>query len=382
MRPRFTIDGSDELEARLATTCSHVLAGLQSSVPAAKLEALLLGGGYGRGEGGVLKTPAGDRPYNDLEFYVCLRGNRWWNETNFGPVLHALGEELSPQAEVDVEFKIFSLDQLRRSPVNMFYYDLVMGHQWLVGDEELLSGCEHHREAHQLPLSEATRLLMNRCSGLLFARHHLMQKPFTPVHADFAGRNLAKAQLAFGDVILAAHGRYHWSCRERHARLQEFSMQEELPWLPEVQRHHAAGLEFKLHPRKTTASASELAPQHSDLVNLGLKLWLWLESRRLQHPFASARDYARSPLDKCPETNGWRNRLINLRTFGPAQLLTGKSARYPRQRLFHTLALLLWEPAALQEARMLRQLHRELGASAADFDGLVRAYEKLWRRFQ
>src|SRR4030095_12726252 len=132
--------------------------------------------------GGVLKTTAGDRPYNDLEFYVCLRGNRWLNETNFGPVLHALSEELSAEAEIDVEFKIFSLDQLRRSPVNMFYYDLVMGHRWLGGEEGLLRGCEHHREAQDIPLSEATRLLMNRCSGLLFARHHLTQKPFTAMH--------------------------------------------------------------------------------------------------------------------------------------------------------------------------------------------------------
>ena len=381
MRARFTIDGSDELEARLATTCSKVLSGLQSTIPASKLEAVLLGGGYGRGEGGVLKTDSGDRPYNDLEFYVCLRGNRWLNETNFGPVLHALGEELSPEAEIDVEFKIFSLEQLRRSPVNMFYYDLVMGHQWLLGDEGMLKGCEHHREAHQIPLSEATRLLMNRCSGLLFARHHLNQKPFTPVHADFTARNLAKAQLAFGDVILTAHGQYHWSCRERHGRLKKFSAREELPWLSEIQCHHAAGVEFKLHPRKADADASELAIQHSDLVNLGLKLWLWLESRRLNHAFASADDYASSPLNKCAETNGWRNRLINLRTFGPASLLTRRSARYPRERLFHALALLLWEPAALDEPRLLRQWHKELNTSAIDFDGLVRAYEKLWRRF-
>jgi hypothetical protein len=381
MKPRFTIDGSDELEARLAATCNKVLAGLESSIPAPKLEAVLLGGGYGRGEGGVLQTEAGDRPYNDLEFYVCLRGNRWWNETDFGPVLHALSEELSPAAELDVEFKLFSLDQLRCSPVNMFYYDLVMGHQWLLGEESFLRGCEHQREAGQIPLSEATRLLMNRSSGLLFARHHLMQKPFTPAHADFTGRNLAKAQLAFGDVVLAAHGQYHWSVRERHARLKKLSTPQELPWLPVVQRHHAAGLEFKLHPRKTAASASDLESQHSELVSLGLKLWLWLENRRLHQSFASARDYASSPEDKCPETKGWRNRLIHLRTFGPTQLLTGKWARYPRERLFHALALLLWEPAALHEPPLVRQLHRELNTRAADFEGLVRAYEKLWRRF-
>src|SRR6266571_2140097 len=78
--PRFTVDGSVELERQLARICKSVLAGVQSVVPGEKLEAILLGGGYGRGEGGVLKTESDDRPYNDLEFYVCLRGNVWLNE--------------------------------------------------------------------------------------------------------------------------------------------------------------------------------------------------------------------------------------------------------------------------------------------------------------
>src|SRR5439155_19762094 len=66
-RPRFTADGSPELEAHLARTCDKIAAGLRGLLPRRKLEAVLLGGGYGRGEGGVLRTPAGDRPYNDLE---------------------------------------------------------------------------------------------------------------------------------------------------------------------------------------------------------------------------------------------------------------------------------------------------------------------------
>ena len=75
MSQRFTMDGSDALESKLAATCEKVLSGVKSLVPAAKLEGVLLGGGYGRGEGGAMKTPVGDLPYNDLEFYVFIRGN-------------------------------------------------------------------------------------------------------------------------------------------------------------------------------------------------------------------------------------------------------------------------------------------------------------------
>ena len=56
---RFTLDGSEELEQRLALACKHVLEGIRAIVPADKLEALLLGGGYGRGEGGRAQNTRG-----------------------------------------------------------------------------------------------------------------------------------------------------------------------------------------------------------------------------------------------------------------------------------------------------------------------------------
>ena len=459
VKPRFTLDGSEELERHLDRTCQSVLAGVQSIVPERKLEALLLGGGYGRGEGGVLKTETGegirkrdlsagdkeverrspapplpgeragvrailhpsvltvDKPYNDLEFYVFLRGNTLLNERRYRAALHDLAERLTPGAGVEVEFKILSLPKLRRSPATMFYYDLMMGHRWLRGEESLLASCEPHREAKNIPLSEATRLLMNRCTGLLFARERLQRAPFTAQDADFVGRNLAKAQLAFGDSVLTAFGQYHWSCRERNRRLNRLVADEDLPWLPEVQRQHGEAVEFKLHPRRGTASSTELQKQHAKLTALGLQLWLWLEWRRLKRSFASARDYALCPINKCPEANAWRNRLVNVKTFGPSAFFAPRASRYPRERLLHTLALLLWEAATFETpgarpswAQQLRALWNaanssrtclaanamrpgrprsgllkfvqgELRTTARTFSDLIAAYAALWRRF-
>ena len=105
---RFTRDGSEYLEEHLSHVCRSVLAGVQAVVPGNKLQALVLGGGYGRGEGGVLRTPQGDRPYNDLEFYVFVAGNRFWNERVYGPPLSAFAQKISPEADLHIEFKIAS----------------------------------------------------------------------------------------------------------------------------------------------------------------------------------------------------------------------------------------------------------------------------------
>ena len=383
MNPRFTIDGSPALESHLAQTCDQVLAGVRQLVPAAQLDGVLLGGGYGRGEGGVLKTPAGDQPYNDLEFYVFLRGNAILAERKYRLPLHELGESLSPAAGLEVEFKVLTLDKLRRSGPSMFYYDLVAGHRWQQGDDTLLAGCEQHHDAARIPLYEATRLLMNRCSGLLYSAERLERPVFGPDEADFIGRNLAKAQLAFGDVLLTAHGQYHWSCQERHQRLAQWcaALAPEKNSFPaetalKILAQHETGVDFKLHPRRSTESRESLAARHQELSALGQTLWLWLETKRLGNAFASAREYAATPLNLCPETSGLRNRLVNARAFGVGALT---DARYPRERLFRALALLLWEPAALTGLRGLVQ--SALRTTAGDRPGLTAAYAGLWGRF-
>lgn len=337
MSARFTIDGSENLEQHLEVTCTHVRAGVERIIPAGKLEGLVLAGGYGRGEGGVLRENGLDLPYNDLEFFVFMRGCTLINDHLFKAALHKLGKSLSHGVGLDVEFKILSTSKLRRSPVSMFYYDLIMGHRWIIGGDDLFSGCAHHRHADRIPLHEATRLLFNRCSGLLFANERLTRDDFSAADADFVGRNLAKAKLALGDVVLTMSGRYHWSCLERHRRLQELAGVD-----PSLLSHHAAGVEFKLHPWRSIQTRDELLKEHSALSLLALNIFLDLESRRLEINLSAPLDYTTCNTNKCPEVPLWKNVLIHLRTRGIPTGIT----RYPREHLLHELVSLLWTKRA------------------------------------
>jgi len=337
MSTRFTIDGSAALEQHLAETCALVRAGVERIIPTQLLEGLALAGGYGRGEGGVRHENGQDLPYNDLEFFVFVRGSTYINDHRFKAALHTLGESLSPAAGLDVEFKILSISRLRRSAVNMFYYDLVMGHRWLIGSDKLLVGCEHHREATHIPLHEATRLLFNRCSGLLFASERLAKNDFNNADADYVGRNLAKAQLALGDVVLAMSGRYHWSCLERHRRLLDLAGVD-----PTLLAHHAAGVAFKLRPSRSAKTHAELNQEHSALSDLSRQIFLQLESRRLKTRLSTPDDYISCRTNKCPEVPLWKNVLIHLRTRGLPPSIT----RYPREHLLHELVTMLWTERA------------------------------------
>ena len=378
-KPRFTLDGDNALEERLAQTCGKVLAGVRELIPQDLLEALVLGGGYGRGQGGVLKTIDGDAPYNDLEFYAFLRGNRVLNERKYGPELNKLGERLSPEAGLHVEFKIDSLARIRQSTVTMFSYDLVCGHRVVYGDEHAFDGGEHHREASEIPLAEATRLLFNRCTGLLLAKELLRNGTLTLDEADFVGRNIAKAQLGIGDAVLAASGKYHWSCLERGKALGEVAP-DGLVWIPDVKRHHAAGVQFKLHPQRISIAVDAFKAEHEEVSNLGRRVWLWLEGRRLQQTFSSEYEYALSGVKKCTGSPMWRNFLLQVKTFGMTSVCNGMATRYPRERLLNALPLLLWDEP-LNDLRVKGYLQKQLRTGASDWQGFVTAYKAVWPKF-
>lgn len=396
---RFTRDGGAGLEARLEANCCAVVDGVRAVVGGDHLVGIVLGGGYGRGEGGVLRHRGEELPYNDMEFYVFVRGHAVVRERRLRGPLRELGHALSADAGLEVEFKVLTLDKLQGSAVSMFYYDLVAGHRVVFGDPRLLESCSHHLAADRIPQHEATRLLMNRCSGLLFSRVRLGLRDFGEEDSDYVGRNLAKARLAFGDVVLTVLGRYHWSCVERHSRLcqlrREGGLAEELSGieLEPLIDSHAEGVEFKLHPVRDRSTREKLVERHRALTETGRWLWLWVEGRRLGCRFATTGDYIEHGGDKCPEVGVIRRMLVSARAFGPQVLMNRSGWRYPRERLYHGLALLLWGGSegpvwgdrgvgSMRNADIER-LRRELrvGGETTTFEAFVTAYEGLWGRF-
>jgi hypothetical protein len=377
LRRRFTLNGSAQLEEHLDNICTEFSDGIRAIIPQSLLEGIVLGGGYARGEGGVLETSRGDRPYNDLEFYIFVRGHPWLTKKRFAKRLSALAEELGQFAELEIEFKIDSLSMLRRRAPNLFDHDLILGHRWLLGDDRLFAGCEQHREAGNLPVSEATRLLMNRCSGLLFAREKLVPGHFRIEDADFVCRNIAKTELALGDAVLIAHGKYHWSCLERGQRLRKLRAAAELPWIQEVRKRHGEGIQFKLQPYRSSLSRAALLQQLLITNSLALRVWLWLEKRRLGVEFQCPTDYVASRIDKWPDSRHGRNCLANLNVFGPRASFFPHLWRHPRNRILNALTMLLWMRAE-SSTHLRHEVQRELLLRRAD--GLIRAYRERWRR--
>ncbi len=221
------------------------------SLPAAcraEMAAVVLGGGYGRGEGGVFTAADGaQRLYNDLDFFLFTRsapgrGGRAQWRARLAPV----ERELSKQYQVEVEFgPATGLDELERLAPTLMYQELIRGMRPVWGDPAAVIHTLPELPWRSLPRSEGARLLLNRGAGLLLAARRMGagETAGDPAARDFAVRNIHKAATAVGDAWLLARNRYEFGLRNRLALLNG------APDFPAAARKdYEAALQFKFAP--------------------------------------------------------------------------------------------------------------------------------------
>ena len=308
---RYVLEPEAALQATLDGFLARLAADLGGQPFCRGVAALVLGGGYGRGEGGVFRATESGRAelYNDLEFFVFARDRS--ARAALAAWCHRWERDGTADLGIEVEFKILPADVFATAEPTMFYFDLLQGHRLVWGGAEVLANAPAAlRDPARLPLSEPTRLLFNRGSGLLFARWRLEERPDD---ADgFVERNHAKARLALADAVLAAAGQHDGSCRQRARRIAQGGFPAP-PGFSQLQAWHVEGVRFKLQPRHRHPGAALLIAENRALSAAWLETFLWLESRRLGVPIQSGSDYLGLRDRLFPATSRYTNILLHVR---------------------------------------------------------------------
>lgn len=282
MKSRYFEGDHPALERRLEEHFSRVS---HAFITAGWRGALVLGGGYGRGEGGVMKGPEGDGFSNDLDYFLFDDAP---DEPRLATWCRDIEREESELLGIDVEIKRLSASSMGDPNLSMMFADLVAGHVTVAGDAGFLLKMRADLDFKRIPAEEATRLLWNRGSGMFFSRCRMgvdAQKPFVI-------RNHAKLKLALGDAWLCLHGGHSPRCRERAARLLGMDVPETVPQLREW---HAQGVEFKFHPFADGPSWAELEQEARQLTAAWAEVYLAAEAFRLRRGFGGFSDYLRLP---------------------------------------------------------------------------------------
>ncbi len=241
----FTLCADPSVEAMLSETVKEVADDIAGLPSAASVRCVLLGGGYGRAEGGVFRTPDGTgHLYNDMDFFVISQEVSSARRKEIDADLVPLRRKWAEKLGIEVDFsQARTRESLRAVSRTLMYQELQAGHKLVFGADDAFALLPAP-DFTAIPYSEGARLLMNRGAGLLLAWDRLREKQeLDGEDNDFVIRNIFKAVFGCGDAMLIRRNLY---CAGLEARLERL---ESLPELPDdLAKFYRDALSFKSLP--------------------------------------------------------------------------------------------------------------------------------------
>ena len=125
-RFRYTTDGPAGAEARIERDQTLIADAVRRAIPDGQLVALVLAGGYGRGEGGYRVSDGEYLPYNDYDYFVVVNGGRAARQ-RISERLGVVAHELEEQVGVEVDFALLRAAGLPRLEFTLMYAELQHG---------------------------------------------------------------------------------------------------------------------------------------------------------------------------------------------------------------------------------------------------------------
>jgi hypothetical protein len=358
---RRTTSGLPRAEARIAEDIATITRAVEARL-GDRLSALLLVGGYARGEGSVVERDGTLGPYNDYDLvFVAGRGSI----SRLHAPLVALGHDLSKSLGVDVDFWPVARAKLASLAPTLFWLDVKLGAvEVLAGDEGVLDDLPN-LSARDVPLAEAARLLSNRAVGLALSNLEAEDRDLR------RARHGHKAVLACGDALLLAADLYRPTIA---ARAKELARLEHAPAVRDAFAElYADAATFRARPDVWSPPRTEtLESWYARVVRHVADVHLAFEARRVGAP-ASPAGYAvsKSPLFRgAPDVSRLPISALRAAFRGRAPLTPWIG--HPRERLARVAVALAYQPRAdgsrAIAARLLglsptasdRELHRAL----------------------
>lgn len=211
------------IEERMSQDLKILIDGVLKSIDG--VEAIILYGGYGRGEGAWIHYDNEVKPYNDYDLLVIS------DSTVSSNFLSEVRKSLANILGINwIDISVLPRKKLSNLSVSIFNYDLKNGSKVIWGDKHILNELPDFC-ANQIPLRDIRILFFTRAFTLLGSiKGDFFEVGIKNNDAIFFKNQMAKAVLAVVDVKLILSGLYTSSYRERVVRVEEekFFLGEEL----------------------------------------------------------------------------------------------------------------------------------------------------------
>jgi hypothetical protein len=377
---RYTLRGSPNVERHIGATIARAAGLVAKSFPRHDYRALVLLGGYGRGEGGVIRDRGEERPHNNLDFLLITPMLGALRQTALKKKLDDVLAPIVRDEGIGIDTGVISEFELRRAPGRVIWFDLRWGHRTILGDAALIPSLDP-LVANDIEMDDVHHLLVNRAS-LLVINDAVVERGITSdLHARFILKHLMKSIIGHGDAFLFTRGRYHASYLEKQLRMREFS--SVVPGLAEL---YEMAAEFRFEPNYDRPIRSDLAPFAMHVRHVLARVHLEFERFRSGNPRCTFAGHVERVLCNHQESNSFPidpKQFYRMWKYGrhghvdPSLSPTiAKAIRQSHPRKVLAAAL----PAVLHGSNNdeMRLVQRILGADACTTHALRQAYLRYW----
>ncbi len=382
---RYTIYGTQLVDQLIQRDLRHGVHMICERWPDQQLAAIVLCGGYGRGEGGVQRKNSQEYPFDDYDLLVVFKSLKPKEQAQINLSLGRLAMQISEKTAVPVDIApVVDLETLSRAPFTLFWYLIRHSHRVLWGQVDLMQTLPTF-PVEQLAADEGYKLLLNR--GIELWRAIDAGFPLVDPWIDPRWQSLLlalhNAIIALGDAVMIFRGCYHPIYQERIAILKSLLQHEQdLPDAHMLAYLYPEAIQYKLSPYEYRNLPVELVIGKLEVVR---QLFLTYLQAFLAQTFAwekaeihSFQAWLRFLLAHPPSlVKRFQNMRLNLQQLGRQIGMNGWLWHPPQLRYLVSLPYLL-DPEHFQPGPECLGLFPELGPEPSTA-ALGEAVKSRWK---
>ncbi len=344
-RSRYTVFGSEEIDRTIDAHMKTLVSAALATIGERNLSAIILGGGYGRGEGGVTIRDGMERLYNDYDMFVVSNGLSMAEKKETDQKFRELSTRLTKEFGIEVDFSpLKNASELRRLDYEMVWYEGRKGHMVLWGDEHVFDAIPEW-DIKDMPHAEAARLLMNRGMGLLLASRKLRDCGSDSAALEFIERNAWKAVMASGDTFLILKSQYDSSYVKRGENFKMLAPVDLIAAGSELCEYYSQSIHYKLSPPAHPSDRYKCTELLRKATELLLKAYLPVASSICGEDIKSFAQLPSRLPDLTPKPgpkSRLKNIVLNILKFkGGAGFSGSRIIKHPRSRIFAAIPYFL-----------------------------------------
>lgn len=271
---RFTVKGSEEVELYITSIVKEIGDRIKSNIGKEDYKALVMLGGYGRGEGGVVANGK-EKPHNNFDLILITNNLEPRKQIVLKNKLDAILSPIKDKIGIGIDISLINAKKLKNSSCRLMWYDMRFGHKVIFGDTEFVSSLTHFT-VENIPDWDARNLLVNRGTLMIINDLLLEKTKLSLKYKKLMVKHIVKAIIGYGDTLLYFLNDYNWSYVEKQKR-----MKKRKDINKEFQKIYDDAMNFRFQPNYDLYIKKDLSEWMLKLKKHFCNIHLICESKRL-----------------------------------------------------------------------------------------------------